>query len=223
VDGFFVLSGFLIMQSWDRDPDLHDFALKRLLRLVPALLAALVFGALVIGPLATTAPLAEYLGASSTWAHFGSVALHRHLASPLLFADNPVPYQLNASLWSLRYELLCYGVVALVGSVCGGSWRLLAPLLLCAGLAGQAAVGWLGVPATSAAVALARLIACFFAGSTAYTLRDRLPYTPVSFRKAKTGPTSERPVLRGRSARRSPCCDAGDGVRPPVSLASGPQ
>jgi peptidoglycan/LPS O-acetylase OafA/YrhL len=53
VEAFFVLSGFLITQSWDGDPDLRSFTSKRTLRLVPALVAALVFGTRVVGPLAT--------------------------------------------------------------------------------------------------------------------------------------------------------------------------
>src|SRR4029453_12177074 len=160
VEGFFVLSGFLITQSWDGDPDLRGFAVKRALRLVPALVVALVFGAFVIGPLTTPAPLAQYVTSLSTWAHFGSVALHRYLASPLLFADNPVPHQLNASLWSLRYEILCYGVVALLGSR-GARWSIASALLLTAGLAGTALTTWMGAAAGIQAT-LARLVACFF-------------------------------------------------------------
>ena len=58
-----MLSGFLITQSWDGDPDLRSFTTKRTLRLVPALVAALVFGTLVVGPLATAVPVSDYLQA----------------------------------------------------------------------------------------------------------------------------------------------------------------
>jgi peptidoglycan/LPS O-acetylase OafA/YrhL len=177
VEAFFVLSGFLITQSWDGDPDLRGFTVKRALRLVPALLAALVFGALVVGPIATAAPLAAYFSSLDTWAHFGSVALHRYLASPLLFADNPVPNQLNAALWSLRYEILCYGIVALLGSV-GARWTVASALLLTAGVAGEALTGWTGV-GTGLPATLARLIACFFGGSLLYALRRRVPFSPL--------------------------------------------
>ncbi len=177
VEAFFVLSGFLITQSWDGDPDLRSFAVKRALRLVPALIVALVFGALVIGPLTTEVALSQYFASFSTWAHFGSLALHRYLASPLLFADNPVPHQLNASLWSLRYEILCYGMVALLGRL-GARWRIVSALLLGASLVAQMLLPWVGADGGVAAT-FARLIGCFFAGSLLYALRDRVPFSPL--------------------------------------------
>ena len=178
VEAFFVLSGFLITQSWESDSDLRSFTVKRALRLVPALIAALIFGALVVGPLATTGPVLDYLGARSTWAHFDGVALHRHLASPLLFADNPVPNQLNASLWSLRYEILCYAVVGLIGASLRVRWSVVAPALLGGALAGHVLLTALGAEPAGVAMTMARLVAAFFAGSTLYVLRRRVPFTP---------------------------------------------
>ena len=172
-----MLSGFLITQSWIGDPDLHAFTVKRALRLVPALLAALVLGALVVGPLMTTSSVLGYLAAPSTWEHFGGVALHRHLASPLLFADNPVPHQLNASLWSLRYEILCYALVALIGVWRGVHWTVAAAVVLATALAAQVVLGRLGAPAAGVATTLAELVGCFFAGAALYALRDRVPFS----------------------------------------------
>ena len=178
VDCFFVLSGFLITQSWVSDPNLRDYTIKRALRLVPALIAALIFGTLIVGPMVTTVPLATYFGSWSTWAHFGGVVLHRHLGSPLLFPDNPLPNWLNSSLWSLRYEIFCYGLVAGLGMVRGMRWLVASPLVLGTALGGQmllAAGGHAGgIPETTL-----RLVACFFAGSSLYVARDRVPFSPA--------------------------------------------
>ncbi len=38
------------------------------------------------------------------------------------FADNPFPNSVNGSLWTLYYEVICYGVLALAG-LCGGLFR----------------------------------------------------------------------------------------------------
>jgi peptidoglycan/LPS O-acetylase OafA/YrhL len=43
VDGFFILSGYLIVQSWLGDPELINFLRKRVLRIVPGYLVAVVF------------------------------------------------------------------------------------------------------------------------------------------------------------------------------------
>jgi peptidoglycan/LPS O-acetylase OafA/YrhL len=120
-----------------------------------------------------------YLTAPSTWAHFDGVALHRHLASPLLFGDNPVPHQLNASLWSLRYEMLCYALVALIGVWRGARWTVVTPLVLAPALAAQVVLGRLGAPAAGVATTLAELLGCFFAGAALYAWRGRVPFSPA--------------------------------------------
>jgi peptidoglycan/LPS O-acetylase OafA/YrhL len=175
VDGFFVLSGFLITQSWESDPTIRTFALKRALRLVPALLMAQAFGALIVGLIMTRSTTADYLGAPSPWLHFTGILFHRHLASPLLFESNPVPHQLNASLWSLRYEIFCYGLVAVLGASSAGRWSRLAPALMAGGLAGQTLLGWIGAPVLGIPFTALRLVACFFAGSALYALRRQVP------------------------------------------------
>jgi peptidoglycan/LPS O-acetylase OafA/YrhL len=178
VDCFFILSGFLITQSWVSDPTLRDYAIKRALRLVPALVVALVFGALIVGPLVTPVPLSTYFTSWNTWAHFDGVIFHRHLGSPLLFADNPLPNWLNSSLWSLRYEVFCYGLIAAFGMLRGVRWPVVSPLVLAVALAGQMLLvaGGHGGSITETTL---RLVACFFAGSTLFVARDRLPFSPL--------------------------------------------
>src|SRR5271170_1260907 len=52
VDGFFVLSGYLIVQSWLGDPEFLNFLRKRILRIVPGYLVAVVLSTLAVGLLA---------------------------------------------------------------------------------------------------------------------------------------------------------------------------
>jgi hypothetical protein len=52
VDGFFLLSGFLIAQSRDRDPEFLNCLRKRVLRTVPGYLVALLLSILVVGSVA---------------------------------------------------------------------------------------------------------------------------------------------------------------------------
>lgn len=60
VDLFFAVSGFLVAGSWQRRRNLVDFAWARALRVVPAYAACLAACALLVGPLFTKLPLAEY-------------------------------------------------------------------------------------------------------------------------------------------------------------------
>jgi peptidoglycan/LPS O-acetylase OafA/YrhL len=52
VDGFFLLSGYLIMQSWDAQPQAWPFLKKRMLRIYPGFVIATLVCAFAVGPLA---------------------------------------------------------------------------------------------------------------------------------------------------------------------------
>jgi peptidoglycan/LPS O-acetylase OafA/YrhL len=52
VDGFFLLSGFLIVKSWERNPTWADFLRNRTLRIVPGYLVAALLSTAVVGLLA---------------------------------------------------------------------------------------------------------------------------------------------------------------------------
>src|SRR5829696_8261681 len=60
VNGFFAVSGFLVTMSYDRRGP-RDYALARLLRIVPAFAAATLAVALLLGPVLTRVPTPEYL------------------------------------------------------------------------------------------------------------------------------------------------------------------
>src|SRR5207249_8380224 len=58
---FFVISGYLVTESWCRRPVPALFSLRRALRIYPALIVNVLVCALIIGPLVSTLPLAAYL------------------------------------------------------------------------------------------------------------------------------------------------------------------
>lgn len=114
---FFCISGYLISQSWDRDPNLFRFAARRGLRILPGLLVAVAFTAFIAGAIDTRLPLGTYLGSRETWAYVASNAtLIVGIATlPGAFEGLPHPGPANGSLWTLTYEVLMYGVLALLG------------------------------------------------------------------------------------------------------------
>ena len=116
VNLFFAMSGYLVAQSWDRDPDFRRFLLRRSLRIVPGLAAVVLVCVLVIGPIFTSLDTASYFAAPRTWLHLTKMtALTSFHSLPGVFDNVPFPSVVNGSLWSLRLEVACYFGLAMVG------------------------------------------------------------------------------------------------------------
>ncbi len=113
---FFALSGFFIASSYARLDAVVPFLAARGLRLFPGLVVSLIFVGLVMGPLATSLPVADYLARSETWTFFlrNITLLRPQYTLPGLFETNPYP-SVEGSIWTLIHEVLCYGLVFLAG------------------------------------------------------------------------------------------------------------
>lgn len=117
---FFVLSGYLVTLSLERSPHLLEFARRRILRIYPALVTICLLCAVLLGPLMTALPQATYWHQRLTWSYLLTAsAWIIQFPLPGVFADNPLPYAVNGSLWSLPYEITCYLVLALLSLVPG--------------------------------------------------------------------------------------------------------
>ena len=117
VNAFFVLSGFLIVQSAQTSLSTKDYLQKRVRRIYPGFLAASLFCAVVVGPLAS-ASLPEYIhGLRRIGLHqmFGTLTLD-YLYWPFTFTSLPVPGAVNLAMWTIRYEFWCYLGVAALGA-----------------------------------------------------------------------------------------------------------
>ena len=113
---FFAISGFLIARSWTYDPRVLAFAVKRGLRLLPALVVSLLVTALVLGPLVTTLPVSTYLETPATkWYVLQNSILWTDYSLPGVFATNTYPDAVNGSLWTLPVEVKAYVLVAVIG------------------------------------------------------------------------------------------------------------
>lgn len=115
---FFVVSGFLVAKSWRSDPHLGRFLARRGLRLFPALAVLLLLTTLVLGPIFTALPLAEYFQHPGVRQYFiFNLLLSPVYALPGVFADNIYPNAVNGSLWSLPVEVLMYLILPVVATV----------------------------------------------------------------------------------------------------------
>jgi peptidoglycan/LPS O-acetylase OafA/YrhL len=112
VYGFFLLSGYLIVQSWQRTPQLLFFLKKRILRIYPGFIVASLVCAFVVGPLGASSP--SYLAQLDLFQLFKSTLFLLLPAVPPVFMDQPHPF-VNGALWTIGYEFRCYLLVALFG------------------------------------------------------------------------------------------------------------
>jgi peptidoglycan/LPS O-acetylase OafA/YrhL len=107
---FFALSGFLVSASAGR-LSLMNFLINRGVRIVPALGVDIVVCALIIGPIFTTVSLRAYFGSPEFRAYFLNVFGLVHYYLPGVFSDHPFN-QVNGSLWTVPFELTCYGIIS---------------------------------------------------------------------------------------------------------------
>lgn len=111
VDGFFILSGYLIVQSWQRTPKVFNFLRNRVLRIVPGYLVAALLSTLVVGLLAPGVP--HFFRQLSAHFYKGMLLLAPPLTPPVFPG---LKYnQVNESMWTISYEFRCYLYVMICG------------------------------------------------------------------------------------------------------------
>ena len=139
---FFSISGYLVAQSWERDPSVIRFLIRRLLRIFPGLFVCTILSVLVLGPLLTEVSQAEYWSSPHTRGYFSNLYLYITYYLPGVFTHNRLPNAVNGSLWSLPVEFAMYLLIVLIGVVRAPNWGVLAAavvfMVLSAGWAFQA-------------------------------------------------------------------------------------
>jgi peptidoglycan/LPS O-acetylase OafA/YrhL len=175
VNGFFAVSGFLVAMSWERRGGALPFAAARLLRVFPGLIVAVLVTALLIGGAMTTLGKGDYLASAATWKMIWQTLSTFKSATTLpgVFEGNPLRWPIS-TVWTLRYELMCYAGLLAYG-VAGG-YRKPWLMLVGAALAALAllALGLRGDIPKGQETAL-RLPLIFFCGSLAWLYRERIP------------------------------------------------
>jgi peptidoglycan/LPS O-acetylase OafA/YrhL len=108
------------------------------LRLFPALIVVCIFLAFVLGPLVTTVPWQTYFTDPRTWLYVPVTAslMSYTMTLPGVFETVPVSGAIDNPLWTLRYEAICYVLLALFaltacwprGSAPASCWRSSSPV-----------------------------------------------------------------------------------------------
>lgn len=174
VDVFFVISGFLITASLERNRG-WNYIRARVLRIFPALIVAVTLSVVVLGPLFSNDP--GYWSNPQTWTYWWhNVTMWRtEYFLPGVFQANP-DSAVNGSLWSLPIEFRLYGVfllLALLGLLTRNRFTAFAIVVLLAGL-----VIVPKYPVFTQYANWVNVTAYFMAGSLFWLRRDEIPLSP---------------------------------------------
>jgi peptidoglycan/LPS O-acetylase OafA/YrhL len=178
VDVFFIVSGFLVTRSVLTQPTLADYATARVLRLFPALLVLCIVLAFVLGPLVTHVSWLDYFSDPRTWLFVPvTTSLVTHsMTLPGVFDTVPMSGVIDSPLWTLRYEAICYVLLALFALIGALSTRFRATatlaLILAVYLFVTFATSW---RAESGFIQnMTRFSLDFFLGGALYIFADRV-------------------------------------------------
>jgi peptidoglycan/LPS O-acetylase OafA/YrhL len=177
VDGFFLISGYLITKSFQASRSAGEYVIKRALRIYPGYVIAYLLCVFVLGPF-VGGKIAELSGVRVLR---DIVVLHDPTMAGV-FSGTPYPV-LNGSMWTIAYEFRCYLLVLVAGLVgLLGRPKLLAFLVI--GALTLSAIhpniwGWFpgrllpyfGAPSSS--IRFAGIFAC---GALFYLYRDYIQY-----------------------------------------------
>ncbi len=179
VQVFFFLSGILVAQSFDRSRSMLDFVAGRVLRIFPGLIVCVLLTALVLGPHMSVLEPGRYFTDPQVLHYIARTLSLSTGSAPLpgVFEAHPLPAIVNMSLWTLKYEVLCYAGLAIAGAagLFSARWgKVSAPLL-----ALFLTLVFIEQPKaieTYTSIDNIRYFALFFGmGTLAYLVRDWLP------------------------------------------------
>ncbi|MBX9845790.1 MAG: acyltransferase [Xanthobacteraceae bacterium] len=181
VNVFFVLSGLTVAASLDRSNDVVRFLIARMLRIFPALIVCTV--ALVIfGVVISDCSVLEYLTDTRVITYaLKTMSLSTASAElPGVFASNPYPSVVNASLWTLKFEVVCYLLLALLGAAGLLEKRKVSLLLPAVGIVASAFLLYRSGGYADSLEQLARFWLCFSFGVGLFVFRDHVRISIVT-------------------------------------------
>lgn len=123
VDGFFVLSGFLVARSYLTLRSPVRFAWHRFLRIMPAFWVCLVLTALVLAPIAAAldggSVSSVFRGPDSAQGYLlnNATLMMRQFPIDGVFENTPHSRAIDGALWTLFYEAVCYALIGILGVV----------------------------------------------------------------------------------------------------------
>ena len=108
---FFFLSGLFVTNSLINNGSVISFAIKRILRIYPGLIACVLLTAVIISPVITTLPIEDYLSSPLTLKYIVGTGSLTDIQWRLPGVIENHKYGINGSIWTLPFEMLCYSLL----------------------------------------------------------------------------------------------------------------
>lgn len=184
VKTFFIISGFLIHNSWVNKKSVLDFFVARVFRIYPAAIIVVLLSALILGPLVTSLSLNDYFNHNITHKYLQNISLYRmYYFLPGVFENNPTS-SINGSLWSLSYEFTCYVLLAVLGllAILKNKWLLLGVflILMLLNLFGSNYINQLIIPVIGIDLKTLYIpLLYFMSGSLYFSFKDSIKYNTL--------------------------------------------
>ncbi|QGW29707.1 acyltransferase family protein [Phnomibacter ginsenosidimutans] len=137
VNGFFIVSGYLVCQSLERSASIASYLRKRALRIFPGLLLALLFS-WALAWLHFNGPGLQFLAQADSWTFIprNMLLLWPQYSIEGSFQELPAAHrgEINGSLWTLGYEWLMYLCLLPLFWIRRAAWRKVVPPIIIIGL-----------------------------------------------------------------------------------------
>jgi peptidoglycan/LPS O-acetylase OafA/YrhL len=180
VMAFFVISGFLISESYLNSSSTLRFFIKRVRRIYPGYLVATTICALVIVPLFSTGYLISPVEMGKTLCL--NLMLRGYFPPSDVFAGN-YSQTVNGSLWSIPYEFWCYVAVAVLGALGLLKKRPVIVSIIVFSISTKVLLDALGKKPGLGMIGSVfgwpylwlSILPCFFVGTIFFLLKDQIP------------------------------------------------
>lgn len=139
---FFVVSGFLITQSFLNSKTMSSYLFRRISRILPGYVACIAITTFVIIPIVSQNFSLTPAQAFKSMA--GALLLRQNFPPSDIFSGNPVT-AVNSSLWSIAFEFWCYIGVIFIAVIGPARYKIMAVLAIALLIVAKVALDLLGL------------------------------------------------------------------------------
>lgn len=109
---FFIISGFMIATSIKNSKNIKSFLLKRVKRIFPPLILVVAVCTFVVAPVLSELPKEKFIVQPNLYINYFLdnilIIKNSNYGIPTVLLDNPYPYTINGSLWTIKHQFFMY-------------------------------------------------------------------------------------------------------------------